>query len=50
MHFTLAEVGLPDALKLHARDLWSGRDLGTVSGSYTAPAVPSHGVVMILLK
>ena len=50
MHFTVAEVGLPEALELHARDLWSGRDLGTVSGSYTAPAVPSHGVVMILLK
>jgi alpha-galactosidase len=29
------------------RDLWSHTDLGTFTSSYTAPSVPSHGVVML---
>jgi len=29
------------------RDLWSHADLGSFDGSYTADAVPSHGVVML---
>jgi hypothetical protein len=27
--------------------LWSHTDLGVFNGSYTAAAVPSHGVVML---
>ena len=50
MHFTFAEVGLPDGLALHGRDLWAARDLGVLKGSYTAESVPSHGVVMLVLK
>jgi alpha-galactosidase len=49
-HFSLAEVGYPDAFTLHARDLWAGRDVKPIHGSYTVPNVPSHGVVLLLLK
>lgn len=34
---------------VHARDLWSHKDLGTLDGSYTA-MVPKHGVVMLRLS
>ena len=34
---------------VHARDLWSGKDLGTLHGSYTA-MVPKHGVVLLRLS
>ena len=40
-------VGFDGAV--HARDLWSGKDLGTLHGSYTA-VVPKHGVVMLKLS
>ena len=50
IHFSLAEVGLPDSLTLRARDLWAGREAGSVQGGYTAESVPSHGVVMLLLR
>ena len=33
----------------HARDLWAHKDLGTLSGSYTA-SVPKHGVVMLKIS
>ena len=49
VRFSLAEVGLPERLTLHARDLWSGKDVGAVQGSYTAASVPSHGVVLLRL-
>jgi alpha-galactosidase len=39
-------LGLP-AGNATVRDLWSHTDLGTFSGSYTASAIPSHGVAMI---
>jgi Alpha galactosidase A/Alpha galactosidase C-terminal beta sandwich domain len=29
------------------RDLWNHTELGTVANAYTAPAIPSHGVVML---
>ena len=50
MHVSLAELGYPDAFTLHAHDLWTDRDLEAVHGSYTAQAVPSHGVVMVRLR
>ncbi|MHB1745217.1 MAG: glycoside hydrolase family 27 protein [Acidobacteriaceae bacterium] len=34
---------------VHARDLWSGKDLGTLHGSYAA-MVPKHGVVLLRLS
>jgi alpha-galactosidase len=34
---------------VHARDLWSHKDLGTLNGSYTA-MVPEHGVVMLRIS
>ena len=34
---------------VHARDLWSHKDLGTLDGSYTA-TVPKYGVVMLRLS
>lgn len=46
---SLAEVGLPDTLTLHARDLWTGHDLGPVHGNFTSPAVPAHGVILLSL-
>ncbi len=50
IRFSMAEVGYPAALTMHARDLWSGVEVGTVHGSYTVPAVPSHGVVVLRLR
>jgi alpha-galactosidase len=43
---SFAQVGLPNAPAL-VRDLWQRADLGSFNGSYTANAVPSHGVVML---
>ena len=39
-------LGLP-AASATVRDLWSHTDLGAFNGSYTAAAVPSHGVAML---
>jgi alpha-galactosidase len=39
-------LGLP-AGNATVRDLWSHTDVGTFNGSYTATAVPSHGVAML---
>jgi alpha-galactosidase len=49
-HFSLADVGYPDAFTLRARDLWAGRDLQPVHGSYSVAQVPSHGVVLLVLR
>jgi alpha-galactosidase len=40
------EIGYPDDLPAHVRDLWAHRDLGAKKGGYSA-TVPSHGVVMV---
>ena len=39
-------LGLP-AGSATVRDLWSHTDLGSFTNSYTASAIPSHGVVML---
>ena len=44
-----SDIGYPDSLKANVRDLWAARDLGLLSGSYSAD-VPSHGVVMLRVK
>jgi alpha-galactosidase len=43
---SFAQIGVASG-KAAVRDLWQHSDLGTSSGSYTAPNVPSHGVVML---
>jgi alpha-galactosidase len=43
---TLSQIGLSGSQAL-VRDLWQHADLGTFTASYTAPSVPSHGVVML---
>jgi alpha-galactosidase len=45
LHFS--DVGLHRPAKV--RDLWMGKDLGKLQGSYTA-TVPRHGVVMLRLE
>jgi alpha-galactosidase len=39
-------IGIP-AGAATVRDLWSQKDLGSFTGSYTATSVPSHGVVVL---
>ena len=39
-------LGLPTS-SATVRDLWAHTDLGTFAQSYTATAIPSHGVVML---
>jgi len=43
------DIGYPATLEASVRDLWSARDLGKISGGYSAE-VPSHGVVMLRVK
>ena len=44
-----SDIGYPEDLKADVRDLWAKKDLGKLSGSYSAE-VPSHGVVMLRVK
>jgi alpha-galactosidase len=46
---TFSQVGFSSG-QVSVRDLWQKADLGSMSGSYTATAVPSHGVVMLRLS
>ena len=39
-------IGIPTGAAV-VRDLWEHMDLGSFVGSYTAPSVPGHGVVML---
>ena len=43
------DLGYPGALNASVRDLWQHKDLGKVTGKFSA-AVASHGVVMITVK
>jgi alpha-galactosidase len=43
------DIGYPPHLSARVRDLWSGKDLGQLSGKFAAE-VPSHGVVMVTIK
>jgi alpha-galactosidase len=56
--FNRSESGLPIAVRFAAigighsarvRDLWAGKDLGTMAEKYTAQ-VPSHGAALIRIK
>ncbi|WP_175966495.1 CBM35 domain-containing protein [Burkholderia sp. BCC0322] len=50
MTVTWAQLGLDASSPATVRDLWARNDLGTFSGSYSAPVVPSHGVVMLTIS
>ncbi|HEX3249868.1 MAG TPA: alpha-galactosidase [Pyrinomonadaceae bacterium] len=43
------DIGYPPHLNANVRDLWAHKDLGKLSGSFSA-TVPSHGVVMVMIK
>ena len=43
------DIGYPQNLPAQVRDLWAAKDLGKLTGKFTAD-VPSHGVVMITVK
>ena len=43
------DIGYPSTLKATVHDLWTKKDVGKFSGSYSAQ-VPSHGVVMVRVK
>jgi alpha-galactosidase len=46
---TWEDLGYPNSLSASVRDLWRHKDLGKVTGKFSAP-VASHGVVMITVK
>jgi alpha-galactosidase len=48
--FQWSEIGYPGSLSAEVRDLWKGKDLGRLKGSYTASAVPSHGTVILTVS
>ena len=43
------DIGYPQTLAANVRDLWAHKDLGQLTGSFSA-TVPSHGVVMVTIK
>ncbi|MGA7415771.1 MAG: alpha-galactosidase [Bryobacteraceae bacterium] len=43
------EIGYPASLKANVHDLWSHKDVGSFTGSYSAK-VPSHGVALVTVK
>lgn len=46
---TWNDIGYPEHLTANVRDLWAHKEIGKVTGNYTAK-VPRHGVVMITVK
>jgi len=46
----VSSKGWSKATTLEVRDLWEQKDLGKLTGSYTAQAVPSHGSVFLKLS
>lgn len=49
MTVTWAQLGFATSSAGAVRDIWAHKDLGTFTGSYTAPVVPAHGVVMLTI-
>jgi alpha-galactosidase len=43
------DIGYPERLSATVRDLWAKKDLGQLTGNFSAP-VPSHGVVMVRIR
>jgi alpha-galactosidase len=44
-----SDIGYPSHLSAGVRDLWAGKDLGKLSGRFSAE-VPSHGVTMVTIR
>ena len=44
-----SQLGLAAKQEMHVRDVWSAKDVGSYSGSYTEAAVPAHGVTLLVL-
>eukprot|EP01047_Picozoa_sp_COSAG01_P061120 COSAG01_NODE_7588_length_3137_cov_2.868334_1_plen_457_part_00 len=44
-----SQLGLPAQQEMHVRDVWFAKDAGSYSSSYTEPAVPAHGVTLLVL-
>jgi alpha-galactosidase len=44
-----SDIGYPSHLSADVRDLWAGKDLGKLSGRFSAE-VPSHGVTMVTIR
>lgn len=49
MSVSWIELGYPEYLPASVRDLWAKKDLGKMTGRFSA-TVPSHGVVMVKIK
>jgi alpha-galactosidase len=43
------DLGYPNSLSASVRDLWQHKDLGKLTGKFSAP-VASHGAVMVTVK
>jgi alpha-galactosidase len=43
------DIGYPSSVSASVRDLWAHKDLGKVTGKFSA-TVASHGVVMVTVK
>jgi alpha-galactosidase len=43
------DIGFPEHVPATVRDLWAKKDLGQLTGKFSAP-VPSHGVVMVRIR
>jgi alpha-galactosidase len=46
---TWTDIGYPESLSAHVRDIWNHKDLGDKTRDFSAN-VPSHGVVVIKVK
>ncbi len=49
MTATWQDIGYPASLQANVHDLWSHKDAGSFTGSYSAD-VPSHGVAFVTVK
>jgi alpha-galactosidase len=47
--FTWEDIGYPNSVSAAVRDLWMHKDLGKLTGKFSAKVVP-HGVVMVTVK
>jgi hypothetical protein len=41
------DIGFPSDHSALVRDLWSRKDVGTFTGSYTSPNIDQHAVIML---
>jgi alpha-galactosidase len=48
IQFSLEEIGMKGKMKM--RDLWEHKNIGKCKGTFVSPAIPAHGVMVLLLK